>query len=44
MGDSLYGIAKKYRISITDLCSANRIGRDQIIRPGQRLLIPLGNR
>ncbi len=43
-GDSLYGIAKKYGISVTSLCSANRITRDQIIRPGQRLLIPLGNR
>lgn len=43
-GDTLYAIAKKYKISINKLCRLNRISRKEIIRPGQRLLISQGAR
>ena len=36
-GDSLYLIAKKFRISINELVRWNNIDKDKILRPGQRL-------
>ena len=36
-GDSLYLIAKKFRISINELARWNNIDKDKILRPGQRL-------
>ena len=36
-GDSLYLIANRFRITITDLVRWNNIDKDQILRPGQRL-------
>jgi LysM repeat protein/predicted esterase len=39
-GQTLGAIAKRYNVSIEDICSANRINRRQAIRPGQKLVIP----
>jgi len=39
-GDTLWGIAKKYDISIADLASENRLSRKAALMPGQRLDIP----
>lgn len=36
-GDSLYRIASRFRVSITDLARWNGIDRDKILRPGQKL-------
>ena len=38
-GDTLYRIAKKYGISVAELCRLNQISTGQAIRPGQKLLI-----
>ena len=36
-GDTLSGIAKRYGVSVNRLCQLNRIGRNSIIRPKQRI-------
>ena len=36
-GDSLYLIASRFRISITDLVRWNNIDKNKILRPGQKL-------
>ena len=36
-GDSLYLIAKKFRVSITQITRWNNLDRNKILRPGQRL-------
>jgi len=41
-GDSLYGIAAEYGISVKKLCHLNRISSKEVIRPGQKLLIRPG--
>ena len=38
-GETLYGIAKKYGISLAELCRLNQIGTGQAIKPGQTLLV-----
>ena len=38
-GDSLYGIANKYGLSVEELCSMNNISKRKIIRPGQKIII-----
>ena len=38
-GESLYGIAQQYGISIEDLCKINHISSKQVISPGQTLLV-----
>lgn len=38
-GDTLYKIAQKYGISVEELCRLNEISPDQIIYPGQKLLV-----
>ena len=38
-GETLYGIAKKYGISLAELCRLNQISTGQTIRPGQKLLV-----
>jgi LysM repeat protein len=40
-GDTLFWIAKKYRISVDELCRINQTTPNQIIRPGRELLISL---
>lgn len=39
-GQSLARIARRYRVSVTDLRYANRLRRNARLRPGQRLNIP----
>ena len=41
-GDSLYGIARKYSMSVDDLRRLNNLRPKQVIYPGQRLLIVQG--
>jgi LysM repeat protein len=38
-GETLYGIAKKYGISLAELCRLNQISTGQTIKPGQKLLV-----
>jgi len=38
-GETLYGIAKKYGISLAELCRLNQISAGQAIKPGQKLLV-----
>lgn len=38
-GESLWIIARNYRVSVTDLQRWNGLGQNSLIRPGQRLLI-----
>lgn len=42
-GDTLYGIAKKYGMSLDELCSLNSISKDQTIYPGQKIQVAPGN-
>jgi len=39
-GETLYRIAKRYGISVSELCRLNNISPNQAIHPGQELLIP----
>jgi membrane-bound lytic murein transglycosylase D len=36
-GDSLYLIANRFRITVSDLVRWNSIQKDKILRPGQKL-------
>ena len=36
-GDSLYVIAQRFRVTVSDLVRWNGISRDKILRPGQTL-------
>ncbi len=38
-GESLYGISKKYGISVEELRKQNNLSVDQPLRPGQKLLV-----
>ena len=38
-GESLYAIAKRYGISIAELCRLNKMSRKSVIHPGQKLLV-----
>ncbi len=40
-GDTLYGISKKYKVSINDLKSINAINNAHLIRIGMSLKIPI---
>jgi len=43
-GDTLYRIAEQYGTSVHELCHLNNISPDQVIHPGQKLLVaPEGN-
>jgi len=42
-GDTIYGIAKRHRVSISELMSANGL-QNPMIRPGQRLVLPDSHR
>ena len=41
-GETLYQIGQKYGISIGELCRLNQIRPNQVIRPGQKLLVSPG--
>ncbi|MCU0304935.1 MAG: LysM peptidoglycan-binding domain-containing protein [Thermoanaerobaculales bacterium] len=38
--DTLWDIARSFSVSVDALCAANRLGRRDVIRPGQRLQLP----
>lgn len=38
-GETLYRIARKYGISLDELCRLNQISKEQTIKPGQKLLV-----
>jgi len=42
-GESLYGISKKYGISVDELCRLNNITPNRVIQPGQKLLVTSGS-
>lgn len=42
-GDTLYGIAKKYQISVSDLKNANKLSDKDVIKVGQKLTIPISS-
>ncbi|UCF83358.1 MAG: LysM peptidoglycan-binding domain-containing protein [Desulfobacteraceae bacterium] len=42
-GDSLYGIARKYGVSVDDLRRLNNLRPKQVIYPGQKLLVSQGS-
>ena len=39
-GQTLGAIARRYNVSVDDLCKANKISRRTPIKPGQKLIIP----
>jgi septal ring factor EnvC (AmiA/AmiB activator) len=38
-GETLYGVASRYGISVDELCRLNQITAKTVIRPGQKLLV-----
>lgn len=40
-GDSLWGISRRYGITVQDLCDANNIEENGILRIGQKLFVPI---
>jgi membrane-bound lytic murein transglycosylase D len=38
-GDSLYLIAKKFRVTIVDLARWNNLDQEKILQPNQKLII-----
>ena len=42
-GDTLGAIAKRFRVRVRALIEANRLQRPDLLHPGQRLVIPLGD-
>lgn len=38
-GETLYSISRLYKISVQDLCAQNGIGKDDVLRAGQKLLV-----
>ncbi len=40
--DTLWDIARSFRVPLDDLCEVNGLGRRDVIRPGQRLRVPSG--
>lgn len=39
-GENLYRIALKYGVSVDELCGLNAISADQVIQPGEKLIVP----
>lgn len=42
-GDTLYGIARRSCVSVTEILGANNLGSGNVIHPGQRLAMPSGH-
>ena len=40
-GDTLWGISKKYKLTVADLCLVNEIKENNILRINQKLIIPV---
>jgi N-acetylmuramoyl-L-alanine amidase len=39
-GETVSGIAQRFRISVAAIVTANKLGKDAVIRPGQKLVLP----
>lgn len=39
-GDTLYGIAKKYQLTVSELRAANNLSEKDVLKAGQKLVIP----
>jgi len=42
-GDTLFGISKKYGVSVDELCRINKIDKNDPIYPGQKIVVTSGN-
>ena len=42
-GETLYGISRKYGVSVDQISAANKLGKDTMIKVGQKLTIPAKN-
>ncbi|MEA4882115.1 MAG: peptidoglycan-binding protein [Clostridia bacterium] len=42
-GDTMYGIAKKFGVSVEAIASASGVAKPEMIRPGQKLVIPVSS-
>src|SRR5574344_2495158 len=40
-GDTLYGIARKFDVSVADICAANNITKTEVLKAGKKLIIPI---
>ncbi|NLM00598.1 MAG: M23 family metallopeptidase [Treponema sp.] len=40
-GETLYAISRKYNVSVDEICDANNLAKNDIIKTGQSLLIPV---
>ena len=39
-GDTLYSISRKYQITVAELRTANNLSENDVIKAGQKLIIP----
>ena len=39
-GETLYSISRKYGVTVNELCSKNNISQSQVLKVGQKLVIP----
>ncbi|AEE17018.1 M23 family metallopeptidase [Treponema brennaborense] len=39
-GETLYSISRTYRVSVAELCAANNIKQTELLKAGQKLIIP----
>lgn len=42
-GDSLWGISRRYGISVADLCAVNEISEKKVLSIGKKLIVPIFN-
>ena len=42
-GDTLYGIGRKFGVSVNDICQANNFSKESVLKAGQKIKIPLTN-
>lgn len=39
-GDTWYSLSRRYNLSVDELCSANGLSRDSVLKVGQKLVVP----
>ncbi len=42
-GDSLWGISRRYGVTVTDLCQVNNIKENAVLSIGQKVIVPIFN-
>ena len=42
-GDTLYGISRKFGVSVDDICKANDMTKSSVLKAGKKIYIPLTN-